>query len=39
MELLEKESEGRDEKIIACFEEAEKASRELFAILNDMVKG
>lgn len=39
MELLSKDSVENDEKIIACFEEAENASRELFVILNEMVKG
>lgn len=39
IELLKKDSLGNDEKIIACFQEAEAASRELFEILNKMVKG
>lgn len=39
MELLKKDSIGNDEKIIACFQEAEEASKELFIILNKMVKG
>ncbi|MCK9374063.1 MAG: methyl-accepting chemotaxis protein [Sulfuricurvum sp.] len=39
MELLKQNSIGNDKQIIDCFKEAEKASQELFSILNEMVEG
>lgn len=38
MELLKKDSVANDKEIIASFKAAEEASKELFAILNEMVR-
>ena len=38
MELLNHDPQANHDKIIECFREAEEASRELFSVLNEMVK-